>query len=266
MNRTDAAKYAREAVKFCEQGHYVAGSSKTVNIADDLKNAVSGTVEYRADQSVSAGIPGDKDTKFAVVNDTTLNAALDLHKEGLNVAALNFASAKNPGGGFLTGARAQEESLCWSSALYQCLKDCEMYPYHRARHDGLYSHWVIYSPKVPVFRNNDALLEEHCNISFISSPAVNAGVVLRNPHRRDEIKSAMRERIRRVLSVALIHGHDSMVLGAWGCGVFRNDPSEIASLFHDALRGQFHGAFAKVVFAILDSGQRQIGPFEQLFS
>jgi uncharacterized protein (TIGR02452 family) len=92
-------------------------------------------------------------------------------------------------------------------------------------------------------------------------------VVLRDPSRRHEITNAMRERIDRVLSVAVKHGHDALVLGAWGCGVFRNDPSEIASLFHGALNKRFHGAFAAVTFAVIDGWEdrRNIGPFERLF-
>ncbi|MCZ7684092.1 MAG: TIGR02452 family protein [Sandaracinaceae bacterium] len=70
-----------------------------------------------------------------------------------------------------------------------------------------------------------------------------------------------------MLAVAAHHGHDALVLGAWGCGVFRNDPTEVAGLFGEALEGRFAGAFARVVFAVLDSSEerRFIGPFERRF-
>ena len=85
-------------------------------------------------------------------NATTLEVARGLADEGHRVAALNFASARNPGGGFLTGARAQEESLARASGLYAMLLDDPMYDHHRSRKDPLYTAWVIYSPDVPVFR------------------------------------------------------------------------------------------------------------------
>jgi uncharacterized protein (TIGR02452 family) len=139
---------------------------------------------------------------------------------------------------------------------------------HRLR-DALYTSSAIYSPAVPVFRDDDGkLLEEPYLLAFITAPAVNAGVVLgRDRARRAEVTAAMRERVRRVLAVAATHGHDALVLGAWGCGVFQNDPAEIADLFAEALHGPFHGTFATVVFAVLDSSpeQRFIGPFARAF-
>jgi uncharacterized protein (TIGR02452 family) len=118
----------------------------------------------------------------------------------------------------------------------------------------MYSHCAIYSPGVPVIRDdNGRLLDEPIYCAFITAPAVNAGVVLqRNPERRTEIRSTMAERICRVLAIAAAHGHDTLVLGAWGCGVFRNDPQEIAELFRDALAGPYQGVFARIVFAVID--------------
>jgi uncharacterized protein (TIGR02452 family) len=71
-----------------------------------------------------------------------------------------------------------------------------------------------------------------------------------------------------VLAIAAAHGHAAPVLGAWGCGVFKNDPVEVADLFAAALRGPFRGAFATVVFAVLDRSpeRRVIGPFERTFA
>jgi uncharacterized protein (TIGR02452 family) len=75
----------------------------------------------------------------------------------------------------------------------------------------------------------------------------------------------MEERVNRVLGVAALHGHEVLVLGAWGCGVFRNDPGMIAELFHQAIVGRFRGAFRRVVFAVLDPTGETIGSFEQEF-
>ena len=77
----------------------------------------------------------------------------------------------------------------------------------------------------------------------------------------------MRARIRKMLVVGLTHGHLDIVLGAWGCGAFGNDPGLIAKLFGDALRGPFAGCYRRVIFAVTDwsSEQRFIGPFTQEF-
>jgi uncharacterized protein (TIGR02452 family) len=203
-----------------------------------------------------------------VTNESTLDAARRLVQEGHRVAALNFASAKNPGGGFLSGARAQEESLARCSGLYAMLVNNPMYAYHRSHLDPMYTPWVIYSPDVPVFRSEEwHLLDEPYLCSFLTSPAVNAGALRDRARQEREIRDRMRERMERVLSVAAIHGHAVLILGAWGCGVFKNDPQTIAELFQTALRGPFRGAFTHVVFAILDrtDEKRFIGPFERAF-
>ena len=144
-----------------------------------------------------------------------------------------------------------------------------MYDYHRSLYDCMYSHYAIYSPGVPVIRGDDGrLLEQPVCCAFITAPAVNAGVVLqRDPSRRGEIRSTMAERITRVLAIAAAKGHDALVLGAWGCGVFRNDPQEIAQLFRDALTGPYQGGFSRVVFAVINRSpdQSPFGVFQAVF-
>ncbi|HEY1186079.1 MAG TPA: TIGR02452 family protein, partial [Gemmata sp.] len=197
---------------------------------------------------------------------TTLGAARALAGEGFRPVALNFASARHPGGGFLGGARAQEESLCRASALYACINGNPMYRDHAHASGGFYTNYAIYSPAIPVFKDDEGdLLDEPYLCAFVTSPAVNVGAI-RDAERR-LVHNEMRERIEKVLALMAGHGHDAAVLGAWGCGVFKNDPEQIADLFAKALRGRFSGCFARVVFAVLDSsdGKRFIGPFEQRF-
>jgi uncharacterized protein (TIGR02452 family) len=103
---------------------------------------------------------------------------------------------------------------------------------------------------------------------MITAPAVNAGVVRsREPENVSRIREVMNDRIRYVLALAAHHGHDALVLGAWGCGVFANDPREVAELFAGHLLGQgrYAGAFAEVVFAILDRRGDVIRPFADVF-
>jgi uncharacterized protein (TIGR02452 family) len=118
-----------------------------------------------------------------------------------------------------------------------------------------------------VFRDDAGeLLDRPYLAAFITAPAVNAGVVRsREPERVAEIETVMRRRVVRVLSLAERHGHRGLVLGAWGCGVFQNDPALIAELFAEALHTRFANRFAHVVFAVFDrsAGQNCLRAFQK---
>jgi uncharacterized protein (TIGR02452 family) len=185
------------------------------------------------------------------------------------VSALNFASATVPGGGFLTGARAQEESIARSSGLVHTLEGRAMYGFHRDRPDAMYSDYAIYSPEVPVFRLDDGeLLENPWPLSIVTCAAAN-GAVLRTqaPERLVEIPAVMTRRTAQVLTIAAHHGVKRFILGAWGCGAFGLDPTMMAAIFRDALTGPFRGVFEEIVFAITDwsDERRFMGPFERAF-
>lgn len=193
-------------------------------------------------------------TVFELTGESSLEAARRL---GGEVAVLNFASARNPGGGYLNGARAQEEALCRASALYTCLLRARgFYDHHRAHRDPFYTDRVIHSPAVPVFRDDRGhLLDEPYTAGFLTAAAPNAGVVLRTaPERAAELPAALAARAERVLETATVHGYRRLVLGAWGCGVFRNDPAQVAGAFRTLLGpgGRFSAAFERVTFGILD--------------
>jgi uncharacterized protein (TIGR02452 family) len=195
------------------------------------------------------------ETKFEVTDETTLEAAKRISREEENPFVLNFASAKNPGGGFLGGAQAQEESLARSSSLYPCLTaNFAMYEYNRRGSSCLYSDWMIYSPRVPVFRNDDgSLIQKPYLVSFLTSPAVNAGVVKqKEPNKIHLIEPINKERARKFLWIANKENHQTLILGAWGCGVFQNDPAMIARIFVELLTGEFENCFERVVMAIYD--------------
>ncbi|QGJ71400.1 No similarity [Planctomycetales bacterium 10988] len=269
--RSRARQLAKETVDIIENGFYLNSQGRKVSLASKIEASVAGTVTSPPKASLElpeCPVPARR-LAFDVRNESSLDAAQRLVRDGVRPMVLNFASAKNPGGGFLNGARAQEESLCRSSALYASINGNEMYAYHRERHDPTYSHYAIYSPDVPVFRLEDgALLDDYFLASFITCPAVNAQVARRrNPQKEEKIKPIMRARIERVLTTAAIQGHEALVLGAWGCGVFGNNTHDIATLFHEALTGPFSGYFSQVTFAVLDwsDEKRFIGPFQRVF-
>lgn len=271
MDRKKAGQVGRETVAILEKGQYQAPNGQQVSIRDSVQQAIAHTTTYRPDAELPPLAQPSTEylTDITVDNITTLQAARTLQESGYRVAALNFASAKNPGGGFQNGARAQEESLARSSGLFACIEGNPMYAYHRSNRSCMYSHYAIFSPDVPVFRKDEGeLLSTPYPVSFLTCPAVNAGVVRsRKRASKRDITNEMNERIHRVLHIAALHEHDAIVLGAWGCGVFRNDPTDIARMFARALTSTFDGRFRHVAFAVLDSSKKQhfIGPFYDSF-
>lgn len=258
MNRLRRAAIAHETLLILNSGRYTTPAGRIVSIADPLHAAVAGTVLVLPDEPADAGdgsAAGFRRTQITVTNRSTLSAAYFLSAQYGNVTALNFASAKHPGGGFLAGAQAQEESLARASGLYACLKaKFEFYAHHRERQTSLYSDRMIYSPCVPVFRDEaGGLLDQPWLCSFITAAAVNAGAVRQNePAHAADIEPSMRQRARKILGVAAANGADALILGAWGCGVFKNEPRAVARIFRNLLQGEFADAFACVEFAVLD--------------
>lgn len=258
-------------------GWYAAPSGTAVQIGDVVAAACAGTVSYGPDDLdvlLGDAVRGGSETRIEVTGESSMSAARRLYDEGAaRIAVLNFASARNAGGGYLRGARAQEEDLCRGSALYTTLRQApDFYAAHRASRDLAYSHRVIYSPDVPVYRDTRyRLLGAPYRVSFLTSPAPNAGVIARDRLADlTAVPELLAERASRVLAVAAHHGRRSLVLGAWGCGVIRNDPAQVAVAFRRNLTGggAFAGAFERIVFAVLDTtvGRSNLTAFRSAFS
>ncbi|MEV5878986.1 TIGR02452 family protein [Streptomyces sp. NPDC052101] len=260
---------AAETEQIVAAGRYRTADGREVLLAAQIEAARGGTRMFGPEpvsvteamsvaepDSVSepASRPADAPV-FEVTGESSLEAARRL--ADAPVAVLNFASARNPGGGYLNGAQAQEEALCRASALYTCLLAARpFYDHHRAHRDPFYTDRVIHSPAVPVFRDDRGrLLAEPYRAGFLTAAAPNAGVVRRTePQRAAELPGALAVRAERVLETAAAHGYRRLVLGAWGCGVFQNDPAQVAGAFRALLGpgGRFARTFRHVVFGVLD--------------
>jgi uncharacterized protein (TIGR02452 family) len=262
---------AKDTLVILKQGKYQSPSGRSIDLTADLRYCTEKTqyhepdaLEGIRDRVISQPAQFDA-TAFEVKNETTLqgSARLALGYADSIIGVLNFASAKNPGGGFLTGAQAQEESLARSSGLYSSLLKCHAYyEFHREQHDLLYSDRMIYSPRCPVFRNDEGvLLEQPYYVDFITSPAPNAGVLQQQNdiEKIAQLENVLRERASKFLGLALKNGCNIVVLGAWGCGVFRNDPKLVARIFHDLLGPgkPYWQRFHRVAFSVLDSSRNQ---------
>ncbi|KOG46290.1 MULTISPECIES: TIGR02452 family protein [Streptomyces] len=268
---------ARENAQILAAGGYRTRSGRQVELAAALAEAKAGTRIYGPNRVIPDErlVSGGGVTVVEVTGESSTVAARRLatataaDPDPAPVAVLNFASARNPGGGYVRGAKAQEEALCRASALYETLLEApEYYEIHRAERSTFYTDRVIHSPGVPVFRDDrGGLLETPFRAGFLTSPAPNAGTIRRQePERVAEIPGALARRAELVLEVAAVHGYRRLVLGAWGCGVFRNDPEQVAEAFRGLLAGRFAGVFERVVFGILDPAPATREAFARAFA
>ena len=166
---------------------------------------------------------------------------------------MNFANARHSGGGYLTGANAQEEALCRQSTLYASINSREANQMYAANQNvrDFDTDYLLVSPCVEVFRNRD--------LSFRERPFTTSVVTMAAPNRMgrardisdDRLREYYRHRIRQMLCVAVSRKIHTITLGAWGCGAFRNDPREVAAAFKYVLVDEgLADAFEAVVFAI----------------
>lgn len=261
MVRMNRKAIAEETVRIAESGSYEF-DGKTVSIASATQSCLEHTRFY-APEAVSELVEKAKaisasgsPAEVEVVNETTLEGCARLVSSGVkDFSALNFASAKNPGGGFLGGGQAQEESLARSSALYRSLLQAREFYELGKRSSLLYTDAMIVSPHCPVFRDDSgALLPRPFNVTFLTCAAPNAGAIDKNtPNLKMRIPAAFRRRIAGVFAASLLHVCRTIVLGAWGCGVFRNDPTMVAKEFAHAVPTDWLYRFERIVFSVYDT-------------
>jgi len=168
-----AASLGMSAVMAARRGYYINSAKQKVDLSRAIESSCASKMSVPPGATLPEVAPtAHAETLVQVTNETTLGAAHRLHEAGLKPLALNFANGINPGGGFLHGARAQEEVLCRSSALYSTLVGDEMYEEHRQRIHPDSTDWAIYSPCVPVFRTDEGQnLDAPWILSFITCGA-----------------------------------------------------------------------------------------------
>jgi uncharacterized protein (TIGR02452 family) len=270
MSRNERAKIVEQTVQILQNKVYRSPKNTSISIEKQLDACVAGTklispddwktILVEAQQKIHVR-PQGQPAAISVFGETTFRTCQRwVHEQQLrNVGCLNFASAKNPGGGFLAGSQAQEEALTRASGLYSSLlAQPTYYNFNRKVGTCLYSDHFIWSPEVPIFRNDaDQLLETPYCASIITAPAVNAGCIRQNePEKVGQIRSVMQQRAEMVLALAVNMGVEHLVLGAWGCGVFANDPEVVAEIFESLVRpgAKYGRAFEQIAFSIPSGG------------
>lgn len=189
--------------------------------------------------------------------------------KGQKVCVHNLASASNPGGGVSRGANAQEECLCRCSSLYFCLNTEKMwegfYRPHRNAQNPIHNDDIIYTPNVTVFKTDTAypkLMQEkewyEVNVITCAAPnlrerpsnAYNSGDGKQATKLTDKELLALHEkRLRRILDVAAMEGNEVMILGAFGCGAFANNPEVVALAAKNVIE-EYRNAFKVIEFAV----------------
>ncbi len=215
-----------------------------------------------------------KPAQVVVSPKRTLEAAAPYAYAGKKVCVLNFASATNPGGGVVKGSSAQEEAICRCATLYPNLNEQQMkyqfYAPHRRAHDPLHNDDCIYTPGVVVFKSDTdypQLMTEgkwySVNVLTCAAPnlrerpsnGMNAGDGDDAVHiSREELQALHEKRMRRVLEIAWAKGNEVVILGAFGCGAFRNPPAVVAQAMKMVVQ-EYRKKFETIEFAVYCSTQ-----------
>jgi len=271
-----------------EQWGYVTPSGKEITFSDK-QAMLDATKVYREEFNVNDVPALAEETSIKLIEVGSVECAEQMIDEGLNPAVLNFADAYTACGMYNSGSNAQEESICRVSTLSQTLyqyynklwakkvgvplRETPAYPMD-INYGGIYS-------KVTVFRDGPAtgfaFREKTFDTAVISVAALNlcrqkpGGKTITNEEYRahgqdaltEEGKAVMHNKIRTIYRIALDNGHDSLVLGAWGCGVFKHRPDQIASMFLQILdEPEFKNKFKDVRFAVI--GSKNVMGFRQV--
>lgn len=275
------------------------GREENVNVFKDTEDLCKNNKQIA--ESVRRSIAGQK---LILESENMERPRLDLYSEpakvvvskkrtfeaaskykGNKVAVHNFASASNPGGGVTRGSSAQEECLCRCSGLYFCLNTPEMwagfYTPHRNAHNPVHNDDIIYTPEITVFKTDERtpeLMDEKdwYRVNVITCAAPNLRARPENAYNAgDGSKAAVikakdllalhEKRLRRILDVAVSEGNDTVILGAFGCGAFENDPEVVAMASRNTIKEYLY-AFKTIEYAIYCSprDERNFQTFERV--
>ena len=251
----------QNTIALVNQGFYITESGRKIVLDND--RMLSGTKFYSRKFDVCDIPTINGRTTIEVVDKDCMLEGIRLLDEGYRPAVLNMANRRTPGGGVLNGAAAQEETIFRRTNIFRSLyqfapfagdygirRSALQYPMDR-------NFGGIYTPSVSIFREEEGngfrLMEEPRELGFISVAGMNRPDLRPNGMIVDHLVEPIRHKIRTILRIGLAHSHDSLVLGALGCGAFCNPPAQIASLFHEVLmEKEFADKYRHISFAILE--------------
>ncbi len=240
---------------------YEAPSGKFVSLISE-KEVLSRCAVYDEAVSVRDVPPFDNPTDIKIVEADAVDVALEMMGEGLNPAIHNFANGYFPCGLYCDGESGFEEDLCRRTTLSLSLENARNHYPLDINFGGVYS-------KACVFRKKEsdgfALMDNPSLLSFVSVPALNLRSTRHHPrivqnleyalHGEDALtaegKEIMLHKMRTILRIAILNGHDSIILGAWGCGNYKQRPKQIALMFRMVVNEiEFRRKFRAITYAI----------------
>ena len=255
--------YQQTSADIVLEGHYTSENGEEVKLPDNTKMQKGSRFYTKPLDASNIPTLADGSTKIIVKNDDSIHCGHQLQQEGYNPVVLNLASRRNPGGGVKNGSRGsggeplpQHQplslyvSLCRICQDYSLEKSKFQYPMP-VRFGG------IYVPDATVFRagakDDFALLDTPYYMSFVAVAAINHPELDRDGNICEEDAALTKNKMRTMLRIGLLNGHDSIVLGAFGCGAFHNPPKHIARLFHEVIdEEEFMDKYKLIAFAILE--------------
>lgn len=263
MKKGQRIQAANDTLDVFKRGSYTC-KNQCINIQEEHAYTLSHTDLLTPDVSdvyvKNAKLKKYTSCVYEVQEKTTAAALYDLRKNTTSaIGILNFASAKNAGGGFLNGAVAQEESLAVVSNLYlsQITKPA-YYEANRACKTMMYTDHAIYAKDILFIKNDDLNYIEVQKANVLTMPAVNLGQVKLKGEDVQKAKEVMKARMRKVLAIFAHYENKVLILGAYGCGVFRNDPQTIAQQWYELLEEEgWKYNFENIVFAVYDRTKTQ---------
>lgn len=252
MSRQENVSIFEDTRKLCRTNPVIANAIKLSNDHQEIF--------LENDPVIPAPKPLDKPAQIIVSKRRSFEAAW--HYMGYETCVLNFASATNPGGGVVWGSTAQEECLCRCSTLYSNLVVKEnwerFYDPHRKQNNPLYNDDCIYTPDVLVFKEDSQapqLLDEEdwMQVNVITCAAPNLRPESDGTPRvritDSELEALHIKRMRRILTIAASRQNDVVILGAYGCGAFKNSPAVVARAMRKVVQ-EFRNCFEVVEFAV----------------
>lgn len=240
----------------------------------DTQNTIRANKVYKEGFTSSKRVRKEKyRADMWVQRDTTFNAA-KIYGAGMKIAVLNFANPHHPGGGVANGAMAQEECLCRSSNLYPVISHPNVsedyYTYHSKINSYFFSDRLIYSKNVVVFKDDSALPQwmpenEWFYVDVITCAAPYIGN--REYTDRTALKEIFKKRIKNIFEAAIDNEVEVLILGAFGCGAFKNPPEVVAMAFREMIEQEdYDKYFKRIIFAIKADTERAMLNYQQFLT
>ena len=259
-------EHAYDIVNICNTGKLEI-DSQIVDISDQLHSHTS-IVYRRADMDKINVVDHSKAEVKCHYEITHYGSdEVPFHYHTDHMCILNFASSRQAGGGFVTGAMAQEEALCHASNLYHCLDENEpFYEYNRENIDRCqYTDGVIYTKGVVFFCNRRVNVSPQM-VDVVTCAAPNWSASRSKGVTLDENNATMSRRLEQIIKVAIVNDVKALVLGAFGCGVFGNDVHYVAGeLFRLLVEQKYGDYFEKIIFAMNSENDKNVVAFKRFF-